>query len=233
MVEGEGIVERKGIDIDRRRRNPRVEKQAHLVVHELALGGHQKDLHLQALLERIENLKVQLNALDVERNVLLRFPPDDLTSVGFLHPVHLDFLDDHVVPSHGRDHILSFIPDLSEHIANGVGNEAGVHHFALYDCVRDQRTHCDPADLGLIPGMIDDNDFYKAAADVQPYRLLAASEEAHSTLVLWGQKHIFTRWQVMGLKGPDASSGAPQLLGEGTAHRPSRWIGAGETVPDT
>ncbi len=67
----------------------------------------------------------------------------------------------------------------------------GVHHLALHDCVGNQRTHGDPADLGLITGMIDGNDLHKAAADVQPYRLLTASEEAHSTLVLSGQEHIF------------------------------------------
>ena len=50
-----------------------------------------------------------------------------------------------------------------------------------------------PVTFGLITGMIDDNDFDKAAADVQPYRLFVASEEAHSTLVLSGQEHIFIR----------------------------------------
>ena len=136
-------------------------------------------MHLEALLEGIQDLEVQLHALDVERNVLLRFPTYDLTSVRFLHPVHFDLLDDHVVAADRRDHILPLYPDVAEKLANGVSDEPGVHHFALYDRVGNQGTHGDPADLGLITGMINDNDFHEAAADVQSNRLLVASEETH------------------------------------------------------
>ncbi len=60
-----------------------------------------------------------------------------------------------------------------------IGDQAGIHDLALDDRVRYERTHRDTANLGLVTGMIDNNDFYEAAADIQPYRLFAASEEAH------------------------------------------------------
>lgn len=118
--------------------------------------------------------------------MLLGLPANDLPGIGFLHPIHLDLLDDHVVAPHRRDHFLGLEADFLEKTADGIGYQARVHDLAFHDGVGHERTHGDTANLGLVAGMIDDHDFHEAAADIQPYRLFAASEEAHSALISWG-----------------------------------------------
>src|SRR5207249_10380172 len=65
-------------------------EQPHPALDQLALGGDQQHVHLQALRVGVEDLEVELDVRHVERDVLLRLPADHLAGVALLHPVHLD-----------------------------------------------------------------------------------------------------------------------------------------------
>ena len=71
MVDLKGIVQRKGVDVDDLRFEACLRQQLNLVLHQIALGGYEEHVHLQALALGIEDLKIELNGFDVERHVLL------------------------------------------------------------------------------------------------------------------------------------------------------------------
>src|SRR6185503_3360843 len=58
IVELEGIVKRKRVDVDHGGRNARISEQPHLRLDQLALRGHEQDVHVLALVLGIENLEV-------------------------------------------------------------------------------------------------------------------------------------------------------------------------------
>ncbi len=104
----------------------------------------------------IENLKVELDRLHVEGDVLLRFPANELTRLCFLHTIDLNFLDDHVAPTDGGDDALPLDAGGTERGANRVGDDAGIHHFTFDDRVCEQRCDRDLHELRIATTMIDD-----------------------------------------------------------------------------
>src|SRR5687767_2084350 len=95
------------------------------------------------------------------------------------HPIHRDLLDDDVMPPHGGDHVLVLEPAALDQGSNGVGDHDRIHHLALDDGVGHEWTGRDLNDLRFRSGMVDDNQLYKATADVQSGRDFVTAEKSH------------------------------------------------------
>src|SRR6185312_13616053 len=101
----------------------------------------------------------------------------------FFHTVDLDFLDDHIATTDRGNDGPSLDASGGERIARSLGDNAGVHHFALDDGVREQRCDCDLRQLRLALRVINDGDFDEARSDIEPDRSLFATEETHGESV--------------------------------------------------
>ena len=93
--------------------------------------------------------------------MLLSFPLDHLTSVGILHPIHLDLLDDHVVATHRSDDLSALHAEALKQPQYGMRNETIVHDLAFNDGVRGQRAHSDPDHFRLIARVVDLHDLHE------------------------------------------------------------------------
>jgi hypothetical protein len=181
----ERVVERERVHVDDPWIDARVPQEADLVVDQLALGRHQQDLHLQTVLVGIQDLEVQLDALDVERHMLLGLPPNHLTGIGLLHPIHLDLLDDHVVPADAGDHVEPLHTHLLEEPSDRVRHEPVVHDLALDDGIGKQRSHGHPRHLRLVAGVVHLDHLDEAGPDVQAGGSPSAPEESHANARRW------------------------------------------------
>ena len=135
VVHFEGVVQREGVHVDDRGRETRVGQQRHLVLDQLALGGHEQHGHLQPLAVGIEDLEIELHVFHVERDVLFGFPANHFAGLRFLHPVHLDLLDDHVAAADRGHDLLGLDPGGGEETLDGIRDDARVHDFAFDDRV--------------------------------------------------------------------------------------------------
>ena len=187
----ETIVESKGIHIDDGSLQAGIGQQGHPILHQLPLGRNQQDLHLWDLRRGIQDFEVEFDAVDVEGHVLLGLPADHLTGVGFLHPIHLDLLDDHVVATHRRDDLLALQACFCHEVPDRLGDHAGIHHLALHDRVRKEGAHQSQQDFGAIPGVVDLDELDVAAPDVEPHRTPATTEKAHGQNPGRGDVNIF------------------------------------------
>ena len=70
--------------------------------------------------------------------MLLGFPADELLHLLLLHPLHLDFLNDHVAAADGRDDGRRLDVRAADRGLDGVGHDAGIHHLAFDDVVHSQ-----------------------------------------------------------------------------------------------
>ena len=169
-------MQRERIDVYDSRVEIRLVEQRDLVLDQLTLGCDEKNSHLQALSLGIRDLEVELHVIHVEWNVLLRFPTDDFPGVGFLHPIHLDRLDDHVA-SPDADHDVALGQALLiEDRVDSLRDQAGIHDLAFDDRVGAERAHDEPLDQGLAARMIDYGDLDETAPDVEANRAFPAAE---------------------------------------------------------
>jgi hypothetical protein len=170
-------VQGEGVDVDDRRVEPDVRQQRQLVVHQLALGRHQKDGHLQPVALGVEDLEVELDVVHVERHVLLGLPADHLARLGFLHPVHCDLLDDHVAAADGGHDLLGLDAARGHEAADRVGDQALVHDLAFDDGVVDDFRRGDLREDRLAAPMRDLHELDQPAADVQGHGGLLPTEQ--------------------------------------------------------
>ena len=130
---------------------------------------------------RVQNLEVQLDALDVEGYVLLRLPPDHVASVRLLHPIHLDLLDDDVVATHSGHDFGTLEVHFLEEPHDGIGYETVVHDLPFHDRVGKQWAHGHSRHFGLVTRVIDLHDLHEPGPDVQTDgRSLSSSKERHA-----------------------------------------------------
>src|SRR2546430_13707345 len=103
----------------------------------------------------------------VERHVLLGLPADHLTGVGFLHPVHLDLLDDDVPASHRRDDRFLLHPGRGKQPPDRLRDDPGVHDLALDDGVGGHLGGVHLGELRLAAGVVDHHQLDDAGADIE------------------------------------------------------------------
>ncbi len=96
----------------------------------------------------LEDLVVEVDVVDVERDVLLGFPVDRLGQLGLAHHRQADALDDHgVTRQRGRDRRRGLDPAALEQPLDRLRDQLGVHDRAVDDRLRGQRLPAELRDL--------------------------------------------------------------------------------------
>ena len=166
IIHLERIVKRERIDVDYPRRESRFLHKRHPVLADLLLGGYQKDGHLQSLAVRVRDLEVELDVVHLERNMLLGFPGDDLSSLGLIHSVHPDELDDDIATAHARDDIPGRYVLLVKQGGEQLDNEPRLDDVTIDDRLRVDGTYRELLDLREIFPMIDHGHLDVAAPEI-------------------------------------------------------------------
>ena len=102
------------------------------------LRGHQQHFHraLRVLAGAgVDDLVVEIDVLDVERDVLLGFPVDRLAELGFGHRRQRDLLDDHGIAGQRGDDVLGLELLVGEEAADGIGDRAAIDDGAVDNTV--------------------------------------------------------------------------------------------------
>ena len=180
VVHLEGVVQGEGVDVDDAGLEADVGQQRQLVLHQLALGGHQEHGHLEPFRLGIQDLEIELHVVHVERHVLLGLPADHLAGLGLFHPVHGDLLDDHVPAADGADDLLGLDAGGGHEPLDGLGHDGRVHDLALDDGVVHHRGERDLGQDRPARGVRDRDELDEAAADVEADRRRIAPEESHT-----------------------------------------------------
>src|SRR5438445_518802 len=217
MVQLERVVDRERVHVDDRRLEPGLPQQRRAALHQLALGGHEQHVHLQPLRIRVEDLKVELHVGHVERHVLLGLPADHFPGVPFLHPVHLDLLDDHVPAPDRRDHRLLLHPSRGKETPDRFRYDPGVHDLPLHDGIGGDFGGGYLHQLRLAAGMVDHGDLDDAGADVQAHRGFFAAQEPKKSHQCLGVKDKMGR-------GQTTVSPAPYPVKPRTYLRPNQQV---------
>ena len=107
VVDLVGVLQREGVDVDDDRHAAGLRDDAGVVGDLFLLRRDQQHVHRALRVGAgagVENLVVEVDVLDVERDVLLRFPVDRLGELGLGHHRQADLLDDdRVARERGRD----------------------------------------------------------------------------------------------------------------------------------
>ena len=136
-----GVLQRESVDVDDHRDAARLADDARVVGDLLFLRGDEQDVHraLPADVAAVENLVVQVDVLDVERDVLLRFPVDRLGEFGLRHRRQRNLLHDDGVTRERRGHVLGRNLQAVEQPADRVDDSGAVDDGAVDDAVRRNR----------------------------------------------------------------------------------------------
>src|SRR5436190_1274844 len=137
---------------------------------------------------RLEDLEVELDVRHVERHVLLGLPPDHLPGVPFLHPVHLDLLDDHVPAADRRHHRPLLDAGRGKQPPDRLRHEPGVHDLTLDDGIGGDLGCGNLHELRLAAGMVDHGQLDDAGTDIQAHRgFFAAQQPEEGHKCLWAK----------------------------------------------
>ena len=133
----EGVLEREGIDVDHDRRAAGLGDDARVVGDLVLLRRDEQHVHaaLAVGAAGVEDLVVEVDVLDVERDVLLGFPVDRL---GELRPVITGreiFLTMTALPDSDAATSVALKPLVVEQAADGVGDGDGIDDGAVDDGV--------------------------------------------------------------------------------------------------
>ncbi len=116
---------------------------------------------------RIENLVVEIDVLDIEGDVLLRFPVDGLGQLRLGHDGKADLLDDDRIPREGRRDFLRLERLVLEEAADGVGDGGSVDDGAVHDAVGRHRLDGERRDLEAFARRLQLDRLDGAGADVE------------------------------------------------------------------
>ena len=127
VVDLVGVLQREGVDVDDHRGAPGLGDHAGVVGDLFLLRRDQQDVHRPLAaggVARVENLVVEVDVLDVERDVLLGLPVDRLGQLRLGHHRQRDLLDDDGVARQRRGDVLRLDAAAVEQAADGVGDGA-------------------------------------------------------------------------------------------------------------
>ena len=125
----------------------------------------------------IENLVVEVDVLDVERDVLLRFPVDRLVQLRLGHHRQRDLLDDHrVAGERGADvlRLEGFV--VLEDAADRVGDSAGIDDGAVDDRIRRHGLAAERRHTESLSGWLQFDGFDGARSDVEAHDGLGSTK---------------------------------------------------------
>ena len=141
-----------------------------ILTDEFLPGRDEQDLHLARVIPRVvEELYVDVHIVDVERDVLLRFPLNRLLEFLHRHQRQVDPLDDHRVARDRYHRLFGLHASLVDQSPDGVDHSARVHHRTIDDGLRWKRLHGERHEpisprLGV---MLQLHQLYTARSDIQ------------------------------------------------------------------
>jgi hypothetical protein len=236
-----GVLQREGVDVDDDRRASRLRDDARVVRNLLFLGGDEKHFHVAARVRPgtgVEDLVVQVDVLDVERNVLFGFPVDRLVELRLGHDRESDLLDDHgVAGERGADVLRLEGAVVLEHVADGIGHRPRIDNRAVDDGVGGDRLGAVRHDPEALARRLQLDRLHGARSDVEPDDRLVLPKHAKHKDVSFSISNMRS-----GSRGatamprsrrchPSADFGQTQRFGS-TARRRSDALRADKTVFD-
>ena len=136
----------------------------------LLLRRHEQHIHCALRVGAppgIQDLVVEIDVLDVERDVLFRLPVDGLGELGFGHHRKTDFLDDDGVARERGGHLLGLERLILEQTADRVGDGGPVDDGAVHDAVRRHWLDAECRDFEALARWLQLDGFDRARADVE------------------------------------------------------------------
>ena len=115
----------------------------------------------------VEDLVVEVDVLDVERDVLLGLPVDRLGELRLGHHRQADLLDDDRVARERRGDVFGLERLVLEQAADGVGDGGAVDDRAVDDAVGRHRLDGEGDDLEALAGRLQLDGLDGARADVE------------------------------------------------------------------
>ena len=170
IIDLEGVLQRERVDVDDDRHAPGLRDDAGVVGDLFFLRGDEEHVHRPLLLAGgagVENLVIEVDVLDVERNVLFRFPVDRLGELGLGHHRQADLLDDHGVARERRGDFLRLERFVLEEPPDGVGDGGAVDDGAVDNAVGGNRLDRKGDDLEAFARSFQLNSFNGARPDVE------------------------------------------------------------------
>jgi hypothetical protein len=170
VVDLVGVLQREGVDIHDYRQASGLGDDAGIVGDLFLLRRHQQDVHgARRLLARagVENLVVEIHVLDVERDVLLRFPVDGLGELGLGHDRQVDLLDDDRVAGERSGDFLGLERLVLENTADRVGDRGAVDDRPVDDAVGRHRLDRKGHDLETLADGLEFDGLDGARSDVE------------------------------------------------------------------
>jgi hypothetical protein len=153
---------------------------AGVVANLLALGRDQQHVHAAARIRagaRVEDLVIQVDVLNVERDVLFGLPVDRLVELGLGHDRQRDLFDNHGVPRQRRAHILRLERLAAvEQASDGVGHRRRVDDRTVDDAVGGKRLGAERDDLESLSRRLQFDRLDGARTDVEADNGLGSSK---------------------------------------------------------
>ena len=170
VVDLVGVLEREGVDVDDHRGAPGLGDHAGVVGDLLFLRGDQQHVHRPLAaggVAAVEDLVVEVDVLDVERDVLLGFPVDRLGELGLGHHRQRDLLDDDGVARERGGDVLGLDAAAVEQAADRVGHGGAIDDRAVDDAVGRHRLGAEAGHLVALAGRLQLDRLDGARADVE------------------------------------------------------------------
>ena len=185
VVDLEGVLQRERVDVDDDRRAARLRDDAGVVADLFLLRRDEQHFHAAARVGTgagIENLVIEVDVLDVERDVLLGLPVDRLVQLGLGHHRQRDLLDDHRVARERRADVLGLEGlVVLEDAADRVGHGAGVDDGAVDDGIGRHRLAAERGDAEAFARGLQLDRLDCARSDVEPYDCLGFTKHTRSS----------------------------------------------------
>ena len=176
VVHLEGVLQGEGVDVDDDRRAAGLGDHAGVVADLLFLGGDEQHFHAAARVRAgagVQDLVIEVDVLDVERDVLLRLPVDRFGQLRLGHHRERDLLDDDGAPRQRGAHVLGLEGTALEDALDRVRDRGGVDDGAVDDGVGGHRLDAECGHTEVLGCRLELDRLYRAGANVQPdYALL-------------------------------------------------------------
>jgi hypothetical protein len=181
----ESVLDREGIDVDDVRLQLGIPQEFDVLLDHFLAGGDQENLHLIGADIVVDDLEVERDVVDVERDVLLRLPQNGFPSVRLRHLVHQDLLDDDRASADGTHDPVLGNASATDALANGLHHHVPVHDLTVHDGLGQQIHHGKVSEHRRLARVVDAHALDLVRSDVEGNRGPAslAKQWQHRVLV--------------------------------------------------
>ena len=180
VVGFERVLQREHVDVDDDGRLPGLRDHVGVVGDLVLLRRDEQHFHAALRVlpgPGIENLVIEVDVLDVERDVLLGLPVDRLGELGFGHRRQGDLLDDHGIAGQRGDDVLRLELLVGKEAADGVGHGAAIDDGAVDDAVGRDRFDPEGRHAEPLPGGFQFDGLDGARPDVEAHEAFCSAEQ--------------------------------------------------------